>query len=300
MDEIVTIKGDGLTARIKHLGAELCSLVGPTNEEVLWQAGAQWPRHAPILFPIVGRLSNDSLHHRGRSYRMTQHGFARDRRFSLEEQSATQVRFSLEDDAVTAQVYPFGFKLSVTFRIESGCLFVTYHLANPGEATLGASIGAHPAFRWPLKDGIARTAHTIRFARTEAAPLRRLAHGLLDPVARPSPIKGDVLTLDPSLFLDDALIFEQLESRWVKYSAPGCEPIVVAWSGFNTLGVWAKPEAEFLCIEPWSGTASPVGFDGAFLDKPGVFRVAPDESRLFSHVIALGETACRSITDGRG
>ena len=299
MDDTVTISADGLTARIKRMGAELCSLVGPAGEEVLWQASAAWPRHAPILFPIVGRLADDRLNHRGRSYRMTQHGFARDRCFTLEEQTEARARFSLEDDADTAESYPFRFKLTVTFRIADGALTVTYHIANSGEASLGASIGAHPAFRWPLQAGVAKSAHAISFSHAEPAPIRRLRDGLLDPTGRPTPIDGKFLALDEALFTEDAMILDQVSSRWVTYAAPGCEPLAIAWQGFNALGLWSKPGADFLCIEPWHGTASQVDFDGAFLDKPGVFTIAPDESRLFSHAIAVGEAACRALTDRR-
>ncbi len=297
MDETVTISGGGLTARIRYRGAELCSLVGPAREEVLWQAGPAWPRHAPILFPIVGKLAEDQLHHRGRNYRMTQHGFARDRRFTLEEQSEARVRFSLEDDAETAASYPFRFKLNVTFRIADGMLAITYHIANPGEASLGASIGAHPAFRWPLRHGVAKNAHTLTFSHSEAAPIRGLRGGLLDPAPRPTPIDGTVLHLDESLFAEDAIILDRLASRWACYAAPGCEPVAVAWEGFKTLGLWSKPGTDFLCIEPWYGMASPIGFDGEFFDKPGVFTIAPEESRLFSHTVAVGEAACRALTD---
>lgn len=296
MDETVTISGGGLTARIRHIGAELCSLVGPAGEDVLWQAGPAWPRHAPILFPIVGKLAHDRLRYRGRDHRLTQHGFARDRRFTLEEQTEARARFAVEDDAETALSYPFPFKLSVTFGIADGMLAITYHLANPGDTSLAAAIGAHPAFRWPLRPGIAKTAHSLTFSQPEPTPIRRLRGGLLDPAPRPTPIDGTILRLEESLFADDAIILDQPRSRWVRYAAPGCEPVAVAWDGFKMLGLWSKPGAEFLCIEPWYGTASPLDFDGEFFDKPGIFTIAPEESRLFSHTIAVGESACRTLT----
>lgn len=299
MDEIVTISDGGMTARVKLRGAELCSLVGPMGDEVVWAAGAAWPRHAPILFPIVGRLAGDQLRHRGRSYPMTQHGFARDRPFILEDRGPARVRLSLEDSPDTDRSFPFPFKLSVTFGIADGVLGTTYHLANPGEANLYASIGAHPAFRWPLRDGVAKALHRLTFSCSEPAPVRRLRGGLLDPAPRPTPITGTVLALDEALFAEDAIILDRLASRWVRYSAPGCESLAIAWEGFNALGLWSKPGADFLCIEPWHGLASPVDFDGEFRDKPGVFAVAPEESRLFTHSIAVGAEGCDRLTDGR-
>ena len=98
MDRHVLSNGT-LSATIKADGAELCSLRDAAGEEMLWQAGPAWPRHAPVLFPIVGRLKDDRLRHQGRSYRLTQHGFARDRRFAWLNRSATACRLVLHEDA---------------------------------------------------------------------------------------------------------------------------------------------------------------------------------------------------------
>lgn len=300
MEESVTIAAGGLRARISLHGAELCSLIGPAGEDLLWQAGPAWPRHAPILFPIVGKLVDDTLRHRGREYRMTQHGFARDRRFTLEERGEQRARFSLEDDAESEACYPFRFRLDLGFRIAAERLTVTCHVTNRGEATLYAALGAHPAFRWPLRAGVAKSAHTLTFSDPEPRPIRRLQSGLLDPQPKQSPIEGSHLALDERLFAEDAVILDHPASRWVRYAAPGCEPVAVAWEGFSALGLWSKPGADFLCIEPWYGMASPRDFTGEFADKPGLFRLAPEESRLFSYSIAVGEAACRALTGTEG
>ena len=96
-----TLRADGITAIVLAHGAELCSLRNEQGLEVLWQAGPQWPRHAPLLFPIVGRLKNDELRHRGKTYRMTQHGFARDQRFEWIERTPTSCSLVLGDNAAT-------------------------------------------------------------------------------------------------------------------------------------------------------------------------------------------------------
>ena len=58
-------------------------------------------------------------------------------------------------------------------------------------------------------------------------------------------------------------------SRSLRFEC-GAAAIEVAWHGFEQLGLWQKPGAGFLCIEPWRGYASPVGFDGEFTTKPGL------------------------------
>jgi galactose mutarotase-like enzyme len=281
------IASAGISAIVKADGAELCSLRDAAGGELLWQALQVWPRHAPVLFPIVGRLAGDTLRHRGKSYRMTQHGFARDRVFQWVERTPTACRLALADDAETRDHYPFAFRFEVAYAVADATLSISFAVTNTGAETLPASMGAHPAFRWPLADGLARTAHVLTFSHPEPAPVRRLRGGLLLPEPVPTPIEGRVLRLDEALFAADALILDRPASRSVQYSAPGASGIDVAWDGFTELGLWSKPGADFLCIEPWRGYASPEGFDGEFADKPGLMLIPPGERREATHRIRL-------------
>ncbi len=287
------IGDQGLTAVVAAHGAELHSIrqhgrAGGTvpSRELLWQAGAAWPRHAPVLFPIVGRLAHDTLLHDGRAMRMTQHGFARDRRFRFLGGDTRQCRLLLEDDADSRACYPFAFRLEIGYRIEDATLTVSYALGNPGRTLLAASLGAHPAFNWPLDPGLPPEAHEIVFAAPEPAPIRRVREGLLRPDPQPSPIVGDRLALDPALFEDDAVILEAPVSGALRYGVPGAAGLRIGWSGFRQLGIWSKPGAAFLCIEPWCGLASPEGFAGEFTAKPHLLLIPPGEQVQASWTVA--------------
>lgn len=283
-----TLRSGAIEAAIKADGAELCSL---RNEgiELLWQAGPAWPRHSPLLFPIVGRLKDDRLQHRGKTYPMTQHGFARDVRFEWAEQGATSCKLVLVDSPETRARYPFAFRLEVTYTIENAGLKVAFDISNTGDQTLPASIGAHPAFNWPLLPGLEKEAYALTFSDEEPAPIRRLAGGLMRAKAEPSPVRGKTLPRSERLFEDDAVIIDQLASRSVRYAADRGPSIEMSWEGLLQLGVWSKPDsAAFLCIEPWHGFASPSEFDGEFAGKPGLMHVAPGATRSLSYRICAG------------
>jgi galactose mutarotase-like enzyme len=286
MDRHVMSNGT-LSATVKADGAELCSLRDGVGEEMLWQAGPIWPRHAPVLFPIVGRLKDDRLRHDGRSYHLTQHGFARDRRFAWLNRSTTACRLVLHEDTETRAVYPFAFRLEIAFTLDDDALETSFTVANPGREVLPASVGAHPGFVWPLLEGADKAAHVLEFASPETAPIRRLEGGLLKPDADPSPVTGQTLALDPKLFAADAVIMPEPASRSVRYTAPGAPAVEVAWQGFRQLGIWSREGGEFLCIEPWHGMASPADFDGEFRDKPGLMLIPPGERRTLSMRIRL-------------
>lgn len=281
-----------LSAAVKADGAELCSLRDAEGTEMLWQADPAWPRHAPVLFPIVGRLKNDTLRHDGKSYRMTQHGFARDRRFAWLARTATSCRLVLHDDGETRALYPFPFRLEVAVALDDDALEQSVTVVNTGRGVLPASAGMHPAFVWPLAEGAPKDRHVLTFSDDEPAPVRRLADGLLQPAAVPSPVSGRDLALAPSLFAADAIIFDQLASRSARFTAPGAEAIEVSWDGYRQLGVWSRTTGadsccDFLCIEPWYGTASPADFDGEFRDKPGLMLIPPGERRVLTIRIRL-------------
>jgi galactose mutarotase-like enzyme len=286
MQDRHVIQNGYLSAAIKADGAELYSLCDATGSEMLWQAEPIWPRHAPVLFPIVGRLKDDTLRHNGRTYTLGQHGFARDHRFAWLNRSATSCRLVLRDDGGSRAVYSFGFRFEVGFALEDDALVNSFTIVNTGRELLPASVGAHPGFRWPLSDEFEKAAHVLEFDQPEPAPIRRLSGGLLgDP--QPTPIQGSTLALDPALFEADALILDQVASSSVRFTAPGAEVIEVSWEGFRELGVWMRPGGDFLCIEPWHGTASPVGFDGEFLDKPGLLLIPPGDKRVLTMRLRL-------------
>ncbi|PIT01906.1 aldose epimerase [Bradyrhizobium nitroreducens] len=289
-DDTHTLRGGSLTATIKAHGAELCSLKDDVTEFV-WQAGAEWPRHAPLLFPIVGRLASDELRHRGKTYRMTQHGFARDSRFAWTERGERRCTLVLEDNEATRARYPFAFRLTAIYALDDAGLDLTLVIANTGRETLPASIGGHPAFNWPLQPGLAKESYALTFASAELSPVRRLDGGLLRPATEPSPVKGAVLPLSESLFTDDAVIFDQIESHAVRYAASSGPWLTMSWRGFRELGVWSKPSgAPFICIEPWRGYASPAGFDGEFDGKPGLMHIATGAEEQLSFRIEVGSS----------
>ncbi|MGX8007605.1 aldose 1-epimerase family protein [Mesorhizobium sp. ORM8.1] len=287
--EQVTLHGDGITATIVDQGAELVSLIDAEGTELLWQAGPEWRRHSPVLFPIVGRLKGDRLRHCGQSYPMTQHGFARDKRFTWAEQGPSSCTLVLTDDAETRAHYPFAFRLAISYWLGDRQLEVRYEITNPGEEVLPASIGAHPAFNWPLLPGLPKEAYRLTFAEAEPEPIRRLKDGLLSPAARPTPIEGRTLALSERLFDDDAVILDRPVSKSARYAAEQGPAIEVSWQGLNELGIWSKPGgAPFLCIEPWHGIASPIDFDGEFANKPGVMLIEPGAKRALSYRISVG------------
>jgi galactose mutarotase-like enzyme len=292
-DDTHTIRSGGLTATIKAHGAELCSLKDGSGVEFVWQAGPAWPRHAPLLFPIVGRLANDEMRHRGKTYRMTQHGFARDSRFAWVERGENRCTLALEDSETTRALYPFAFRLTATYAIDDAGLDLSLTVVNTGKETLPVSLGGHPAFNWPLQPGMSKESYALTFTNEEPSPVRRVEGGLLLAATDPSPVRGTVLPLSESLFTNDAVILDPVNSHAVRYAAgQGGGPwLKMSWRGFRELGVWSKPTgAPFLCIEPWRGYASPVGFEGEFSDKPGLMHIAAGANEELSYRIEVGSS----------
>ncbi|MGK7861116.1 aldose 1-epimerase family protein [Falsiroseomonas sp. E2-1-a4] len=289
MTDRVTLSSGQVTVVVKSQGAELASLRDATGQEFLWQAGPEWPRHAPVLFPIVGRVRDDTLRVGHELYPMGQHGFARDSRFELLEQGAESCRFLLVDSAATHAAYPFAFRLEVAYALHGASLTVTHTAHNPGEGTLPFSIGAHPAFRWPLPGAGAKNAHRIEFEQEESGPAWRLdENGLIDATPQPFPVHGRNLGLREDLFRPSAIILLNPASRRLRYAAPGTKGLEVTWQGFSHLGLWMKPGAEFLCIEPWAGYADPAQFWGDIWAKPGMEMLGAGESRRFMWRVSLG------------
>ena len=260
--------------------------------EYLWQADpAVWPRHAPILFPIVGKLANDRYVHAGRTYAMKQHGFARDLDFELVDAARESLAFRLLPSAATREQYPFEFELAVRYRLDANHVAIEYVVRNNGQAPMPFSIGAHPGFAltWGLGDRIED--YFLEFERTETADPHLLgADHLLSGETVPALEKGKVLPLRRELFDRDALLFLGLASHKVSLcSRRQGRRLTVEFPGFPDLGIWAKPAAPFVCIEPWYGHADPPQSDGILFHKPGIIKLPPGGAFKCEHRIVIEE-----------
>ena len=281
---LVTISSGDLTARIDPFGAELVSLTDSLGREYMTDADpAFWTGHAPLLFPIVGGVNGNRLRIDGAEYELPRHGFARRSAFEIVEVGESRAQFRLRDSEETRAVYPFAFMLDMIFTLEGMTLRMTASVTNPGDTVLPFSFGYHPAFAWPLPGGADKADHVIAFDQAEEQGIRRLdpASGLLLPDVLPSAVEGHHLALDAALFDDDAMIWTNLSSRSLTYGAPGAAQLAITFPDMAMLGLWQKPGAAFLCIEPWQGHADPVDFAGDFGDKPGIVKLPAGESRAF-------------------
>jgi galactose mutarotase-like enzyme len=285
---MIEIASGTLSAAINPLGAELTHLRDAAGRELMTDADpAFWTGHAPILFPIVGALNRDTYRVDGREYSLPKHGFARHMLFEVVEAAADRATFRLTDSEATLAAYPWRFSLDVSFVLTGAALAVEATIGNPGDTAMPASFGFHPAFAWPLPYGRDRGDHRIVFEADEG-PLRSLtAGGLIKPEDRPSPLEGRTLHLADDLFTDDALIWDPVASRRVTYGASDGPQLAVEFPDTGKLGIWTRPGAHYVCIEPWHGIADPEGFTGAFRDKPGVFEVPPHGAKQINMRVTL-------------
>ena len=300
------LENDFLRVSISPQGAELTSLFSKqTNTEHLWQADpAVWGWHAPNLFPVVGGCQNNQILIDGQAYPMARHGFARKSVFTTENSTDTSVRFALSDSDETRAVYPYRFTFGVEYALDGPALTVTYTVENTDDKDVFFSVGAHPAFAVPMHPGEKYSDYFLEFDEdttlldedtdslaegTASLETHRLSSaGLFTAETAPLEMDGSRLWLGDFLFNQDALVFKELASKKVTLrSKKHGQTVAVSFADFDYLGVWAKPGAAFVCIEPWLGCADSEGTPVDFSRKEGIQEVAEEETFTASFVITV-------------
>jgi galactose mutarotase-like enzyme len=240
---------------------------------------AFWGKTSPILFPIVGTLKNDKYLYNGNSYALTRHGFARDSIFQVEEQKKEQVIFLLRSTHTSHENYPFDFELRVKYNLVEDILEVTYDVRNVGNDPLYFSIGGHPAFKVPLTAATKYEDYFLQFNEQESLARWPIsAQGLIQEEPIPLLTNSSVLKLTRALFKEDALVFKGLQSNRISIkSSLHNHGLDFYFEGFPYLGLWAAPNADFVCIEPWCGIADSVSHDQQLISKEGIQRITSQE-----------------------
>lgn len=281
---IYTIHSAGTTASISSVGAELQSLSGEDGQEVMWQGDPDvWSGRAPILFPIVGALKNNRYSYQGSHYQLSRHGFARQAEFTCIEQTDESVALQLLADSNSLKMYPWQFELTIRFCVRESRLLVGYRVVNRDNATMVFTIGSHPAFalRHTPEE------YAIRFSQAET--LKRFpltTDGLLLPGVDYLQ-QSHAIALTETIFDDDALIFKDIRSQTISLCHGDKTVISVDTGGAPHLGIWAKPAARFVCIEPWFGFSDDADGGGDIEDKPQMHSLAAGEQFTCDWGIAL-------------
>lgn len=272
-------------------GAELKSLKYG-NREYLWHGDLEfWGRRAPILFPIVGRLADDTLRIDGREYRMKQHGFARDAEFVR-----CDGKYVLVEDGYREN-YPYAFELVAEYTTQGNTLICDWQVTNRDDKTMYFQIGAHPAFMLPdynATDGVHGFVQCYDANDKIVSPMvfNCLENGLRVHYGQPKMLINDnaILALTNTTFADDAILIEADQvAKVTLFDKQGKRVLTVSCPQAEAFGLWApfKPGCPFVCIEPWCGIADRVEFKGDISERDCIHSIAPEETFEFIYSIMI-------------
>lgn len=280
------ISDGNMTVKASDIGAELQS-IELSDHEFLYDGNGLWDRRAPILFPIVGRLQNNTYRYNGKEYQMGGHGFARDMKFSLACRTENSLTFMLTETAETLKIYPFRFVLTVKYEIVGDVLEVTYTVRNPDTASpLLYSIGAHEAYFCPMNEGKRFEDYCLEFETCETAKAFEVAPPLLSGRTYDFFDGSNTVPLKYGYFDVDAIVLKEHRStRLTLREKNGDTGVEVGFADFPFLGIWTKPGANFLCIEPWCGVCDTAGVSGELTEKEGVITLPPRGEKSVTHTI---------------
>ncbi len=267
------IENDFLKIGVKDFGCELTSIVSKeTGFEYLWQGDeAVWAGQSPILFPIIGRLIDDRYTLDGTEYEMPKHGFARKTQWDFLFADETSMSFALKSNETTFKSYPYCFELVVTFSLEGRTLTVNHLVKNKNEKVMLFSIGAHPAFNCAIGD-------ILTFDENETISTKKidLQKSLLLPEAFPLLKNEKDIVITREIFKEDALILNGIKSKNITLRSDSHNRTIKFNIGNAPwLGIWAKPGAPYVCIEPWFGVNDSQIKKDDLSQKEGINAIAP-------------------------
>jgi len=284
---MIELKNEALAICVAEMGAELQSIKDREGREYMWQAGEQWPRHSPILFPIVCSVNNNTYVVDGKEYHLPRHGFARDTQFTVISQTHEKVTLALHDTDKTLQVYPYHFNLAVTYRLEDNKVHVIWHVENTDTREIHFQIGGHPAFKVPggKLEGL------VKLDNEEPLDvLKSYADGSHDMVEIPLEADRGVMEINNNFFRNDSVKIHKSQTRRAMLMDTNGKPAVTVDYKAPVCAFWSPygKQAPFVCIEPWYGIGDPRGFKGEFKDKPLMNHLLPGASFMSRYSITIG------------
>jgi len=234
MDPVTLTAGDVTAEVVPARGAIVAALrVGSTDVLYLDRATLDDPAKnvrggIPLLFPFAGKLVDETFALTGT--KMKQHGFGRNRAWTVAERTTSSVRMTLSADAETRAQWPYEFVAEQTVLVLPRGLQIELAIA-AGDQPLPVSPGWHPYF-----------------ATTDKTAVR-----------------GDVAGFDPGkLAADQEFDFGTAAPQLgrARFTIPGLGELRMAFSPeLRHLQFWSQPGKPFICLEPFHGPAGTVNTD---------------------------------------
>lgn len=275
------IKNNSIKIKVNSFGAELSSVKSVTdNLEYLWQADKSvWARHAPNLFPIVGKVKNNTYSYNNKHYELPQHGFARDNEFICIEETESVLVFELVANATLQKAYPFPFSFQVIYTLINNAVRVTYRVFNPDNEPLYFSVGAHPAFNCPLTSNETFEDYELVFPNKDALTINTLVDGLISNDTKTIQLKNNRLAISTSLFDNDALVFTNNQINEVcLQSTKTKKSVTLKSTNWPYFGIWTKKQSnQFVCLEPWYGIADFEDTTQELTEKKGIIKLETEQ-----------------------
>ncbi|MUP46186.1 aldose 1-epimerase family protein [Gramella sp. BOM4] len=264
-----------LKIEVQETGAELCSLVNKSSGiEHIWQANPDvWASHAPNLFPVIGVLKNGTYYFEGKEYSVPKHGFIRyNNHISLKEKSENRLVFELGYSQESLEIYPFKFCFRIAFTLNGKDLEISHQIINRDTKPIYYSVGGHPAFNIQLFKDEEIEDYFLEFdQRLDLETYLLNDEGLVSTKTKKVLENDHQIQLTRHIFDNDALIFKNIRSKKVNLvSAKNGKILSMEFKDFKNFGIWAKPGASYVCLEPWLGIADIEGTNQNLPDKEGI------------------------------
>lgn len=281
---MITIKNDYLTAKINEVGAELKSLVC-NDIQYIWTGDERfWAGSAPLLFPICSGLKDDEYYLDGKKYTLQKHGYARFYKFEVENQMEDSVTFLLCSNEESLKQFPFRYELRVTYTLENKTLKVKYDVKNLSDDTMYFSIGAHEGYYCPEGieeyDVILPEAETLDSTVLEGNVLGNNKVRIIE--------NSNRIALKYDYFAVDALVFKDMKARSaVLKNRNNGKAVKVTFEGCDYFLLWTKPDAPYICLEPWCGISDNKDTDKNFKTKEGIRQIAAGGNFVNEHSIEV-------------
>lgn len=277
------LENDVYKLEIHALGAELKSVFHKgLKKEILYTGnGSWWNRSAPVLFPIVGRLKNDSYSVNDQNFALSQHGFARNLNFECVKSGNSMLSFLLKSNAESLKLYPYEFELEISYVLQNDFIETSYSVRNTGLKSLPFSIGAHPGFICPLFENESFEDYYLEFEKEEVFErhLLDLQNGIFNDQKELVTTDKRIINLNFVFFIKDAIVFKHLNSEKVFLkSKKSSYCLEFTFQNFPYFGIWTKNKAPFICLEPWVGIADSIHSTGKLTEKEGIQFLEPIET----------------------